>query len=68
LLLYSIISNIQFLRTMNVSPEMQRLWSSVPGEGLQMAMVVITIGPMIAIYPMVQKYFVKGIMVGAVKG
>ncbi len=68
LLLYSIISNIQFLKTMNISPEMQRLWSSVPGEGLQMAMVVITIGPMIALYPLVQKYFVKGIMVGAVKG
>lgn len=68
LLLYSIISNIQFLKTMNNSPEMQQLWSSVPTEGLRMAMVVITIGPMILVYPFLQKYFVKGIMVGAVKG
>ena len=68
LLLYSIISNIQFLRTMNTSPEMQALWSSVPTEGLRMAMVVITIGPMILLYPFLQKYYVKGIMVGAVKG
>ncbi len=68
LLLYSIISNIQFLKTMNNSPEMQAIWSTVPTEGLRMAMVVITIGPMIAVYPFVQKYFVKGIMVGAVKG
>jgi putative aldouronate transport system permease protein len=68
ILLYSIISNIQFLKTMNNSPEMQALWSSVPTEGLRMAMVVITIGPMILLYPFLQKYFVKGIMVGAVKG
>jgi putative aldouronate transport system permease protein len=68
LLLYSIISNIQFLRTMNNSPEMQALWSSVPTEGLRMAMVVITIGPMILLYPFLQKYYVKGIMIGAVKG
>lgn len=68
LLLYSIISNINFLKTMNNSPEMQALWSTVPTEGLRMAMVVITIGPMILLYPFLQKYFVKGIMVGAVKG
>jgi putative aldouronate transport system permease protein len=68
LLLYSIISNIQFLKTMNNSPEMQAIWSTVPTEGLRMAMVVITIGPMILVYPFLQKYFVKGIMVGAVKG
>lgn len=68
LLLYSIISNIQFLKTMNNSPEMQSLWSNVPTEGLRMAMVVITIGPIIMFYPFVQKYFVKGIMIGAVKG
>jgi putative aldouronate transport system permease protein len=68
LLLYRIISNIEFLRSMNTSPEMQALWSSVPTEGLRMAMVVITIGPMILLYPFLQKYYVKGIMVGAVKG
>lgn len=68
LLLHTIISNIQFLKTMNASPEMQRVWSSVPTEGLRMAMVVVSIGPIVLLYPFVQKYFVKGIMVGAVKG
>jgi putative aldouronate transport system permease protein len=47
---------------------MQALWSTVPTEGLRMAMVLVTIGPMIMLYPFIQKYFVKGIMVGAVKG
>lgn len=68
LMLHTIISNIQFLRTMNASPEMQRIWASVPTEGLRMAMVVVSIGPIVLLYPFVQRYFVKGIMVGAVKG
>jgi putative aldouronate transport system permease protein len=62
------ISNIQFLRSMDPSPEMQQLYSSLPGEGLRMAMVIITIGPMILFYPFIQRYFVKGIMIGSVKG
>lgn len=41
---------------------------SMPKETIQAATVLITIGPMLLAYPFVQKYFVKGIMVGAVKG
>lgn len=68
LLLRNIISNVQFLKTMNPSPEMQAMLGNLPSEGIRMAMVIITIGPIIMVYPFVQKYFVKGIMVGAVKG
>ena len=68
LLLRTITSNIQFLRTMNPSPEMQVLFAQIPGPAVQMAMVVITIGPIILVYPFVQRFFVKGIMVGSVKG
>lgn len=32
------------------------------------ATIIVAAAPMIAVYPFVQKYFVKGIMVGAVKG
>lgn len=42
--------------------------ASVPGDGVKMAMVVVTTGPIILLYPFIQKYFMKGIMVGAVKG
>lgn len=37
-------------------------------KSLEMAMVVVTIFPMLVIYPFLQKYFAKGILVGSVKG
>jgi multiple sugar transport system permease protein/putative aldouronate transport system permease protein len=33
-----------------------------------MATTVVTIGPIIFLYPFLQKYFVKGLLIGAVKG
>lgn len=68
LLLRNIISNIQFLQTNQQSPELQMLLAAVPSQGIQMAMVIVTTGPIILLYPFLQRYFVKGIMIGAVKG
>ena len=68
MLLRMIISNIQFLQTMEASPEVQKLMASIPSESVRMALVIITTGPILLLYPFVQRYFVKGIMVGAVKG
>ena len=39
-----------------------------PSESLQMATAVITIGPLILLYPFLQKYIVKGLVIGSVKG
>lgn len=69
MLLRTMMANIQFLQTMSQqSSEAQAMLASVPGDGVKMAMVVITTGPIILLYPFIQKYFMKGIMVGAVKG
>jgi len=69
MLLRTIVANIQFLQTMgNKSAEAQALLASVPSDGVKMAMVIITTGPILLLYPFLQKYFIKGIMVGAVKG
>ena len=42
--------------------------ASVNNETMKMATLVVSIVPIIAIYPFLQKYFVKGVMIGAVKG
>ena len=42
--------------------------SSIPGENLRMALLVVCIGPMMFLFPFFQKYFVKGMTVGSVKG
>lgn len=39
-----------------------------PSESLKMATVVVTIGPIILLYPFLQRYFIKGIVLGGVKG
>lgn len=41
--------------------------SSAPAESYKMAMTVFTMGPVVLFYPFVQKYFVNGVTVGAVK-
>lgn len=40
----------------------------IPGENLRMALLVVCIGPMMLVFPFFQKYFTKGMTVGAVKG
>ncbi|MNR47928.1 hypothetical protein D3C85_1670910 [compost metagenome] len=37
-------------------------------DSLKMATLVVSIIPLIAVYPFLQKYFVKGTLVGSVKG
>ncbi len=39
-----------------------------PGKAVKMACTVIATVPILIVYPFVQKYFTKGVMVGAVKG
>ena len=41
---------------------------SLPTQTLKMALTIVVTGPIILAYPLVQKYFVQGITIGAVKG
>lgn len=41
--------------------------SDVTGENFRMAAIILVALPVVCVYPMVQKYFVKGILVGSVK-
>lgn len=42
--------------------------ADLPSESIKMATAVAAIGPIILVYPFVQKYFVSGLTIGAVKG
>lgn len=70
LLLYAMMSNIQFLASGSASSLGLSGATAVeiPLMTSRMAMTCITIGPIILLYPFAQKYFVKGMIVGAVKG
>ena len=37
-------------------------------ESVQYAIIIVATLPILFVYPFVQKYFVKGVMIGAVKG
>ena len=41
---------------------------SIPQETLKDAMIVVSVLPILFVYPFVQRYFVKGVMVGSLKG
>lgn len=65
-LLYKILASAAVLKTNvagNLSPDFQ-----APAETLKMAAAVIATGPIIFLYPFVQRFFVKGLTIGAVKG
>ena len=41
---------------------------SLTPSNIQMATIVVIMLPILCIYPFVQKYFAKGVMVGSIKG
>ena len=57
----------QFIESVNVSVE-EGINSNLVAENIKAASIVISMLPMLIVYPFVQKFFTKGIMVGAVKG
>jgi ABC-type glycerol-3-phosphate transport system permease component len=65
-LLRALLSNLMNVAT-SLNPQMKTI-QVVPAYSVRMATVVVTIGPIIMLYPFLQRYFVKGITVGAIKG
>jgi putative aldouronate transport system permease protein len=60
--------NIQFLSQKSQNSNASSLMEIVPTETIRMAMAMIGMGPIILAYPFFQKYFVKGLTIGAIKG
>ena len=71
LLLMEIENDIQFLaqNADNLSPsEYDQLVANLPTDSGRMAILLAAMGPILIAYPFFQKYFVKGITIGSVKG
>ena len=64
--LYNVINKVASLRNSVAGANV--VIENLPSETLKMATAVIATGPIILLYPFVQKYFVAGLTVGAVKG
>lgn len=68
-LLNNMIRNVQFLsENASSMASTSNLMASIPQETVRMAIAVVGILPILALFPFIQKYFVKGITAGAVKG
>lgn len=68
-LLNRMLTNIQFLQQNSfASNNASAITSNLPTNAVRMAMAVIGVVPLLCVYPFFQKYFVKGLVVGAVKG
>ncbi|MBW7453305.1 carbohydrate ABC transporter permease [Paenibacillus sepulcri] len=65
-LLYNLLASIESLRMVMAASGM--VVDSFPTESIKMALTIIVTGPIFLLYPFVQKYFVKGLTIGAVKG
>lgn len=65
--LYNVINSAQFIAQMGAGTGVS-LATEVPTESTKMAMAIVVTGPILFLYPFVQRYFVKGLTIGAVKG
>ena len=64
--LYEIVNKVQSLKN-SVAAQYVNL-DDMPTITLKMATAVLSTGPIVLVYPFVQKYFIGGITIGAVKG
>ena len=67
-MLNQMLKDVQFLKSGADASAAAELTQDMPSVGIKMAIAVIGALPIMVIYPFFQKYFVKGITVGAVKG
>jgi putative aldouronate transport system permease protein len=66
LFLYGVITSADFIRNSSAASNVPL--RDMPLESMKMATAVVATGPVILFYPFVQRYFIQGITVGAVKG
>ncbi|CDZ24952.1 carbohydrate ABC transporter membrane protein 2 [[Clostridium] cellulosi] len=66
--LYQALNSLEALSSNSVNAAGVGSAVNVPTETMRMAMAILSIGPIVLAYPFFQRYFVKGLTIGAVKG
>ncbi|MDR1438556.1 MAG: carbohydrate ABC transporter permease [Clostridiales bacterium] len=67
-LLQSLMSSVAILKAnAEKFTGLQKMYEALPSESARMATCVLSIGPIILLYPLLQKYFRKGLILGAIK-
>lgn len=67
--IYQTLNSIRFLKEMAAQVgSLATQIADLPSETFRMSMCIVTVGPIVLAYPFFQKYFVKGLTIGAVKG
>jgi putative aldouronate transport system permease protein len=64
--LYSMLTSMQ--NAANAASGAGVVVKVYPSETFKLAMTVVATGPILLVYPFVQKYFIRGLTIGAVKG
>ena len=67
-LLNNMLTNVQYLAQSMDASSIATDMTNIPTLGIRMAVAVVGMLPMIALYPFFQKYYMKGLTIGAVKG
>jgi len=67
-LLYEILRSAEYIAKILSQTGTVISTGNLPTETVKMATAMVVTGPIILLYPIIQKYFVKGITIGAVKG
>ncbi len=62
------IEMMQRLLAMGASGDVLDRLRDLPDEAVRFAMVIVSVGPIVFAYPFFQRYFVKGVTIGALKG
>ncbi|WP_201008678.1 carbohydrate ABC transporter permease [Paenibacillus glycanilyticus] len=65
--LYKMLGNMDGMRKAMVASGAV-VTTNIPTESLKMAMTIVATGPILLAYPFIQRYFVQGLTLGAVKG
>lgn len=68
LMLQRMMEKVDFVKQFASTGMLSGLAADLPSEGMRMAMCMITVFPMLCVFPFFQKYFVKGMAIGSVKG